>query len=206
MLTMPDFEACAAHPRTGVCDATLASPLRLRPLELGCDVSLHSATKVLGGHDDLLAGVAAVERRRPLRSPPPHPPAHRPRRVGRHGVAARAGAADARGAVRPDGSDRARARRPPRRPPRRHRSTRYPGFGFLDLLRRRRRRRGREARRDRDDDDRERDEPRRHPHEARVAAPLGGRALPGRTAPTVGRRSSRPTCCGRTSSGRSRAP
>lgn len=60
MLTMPDFEAAAAHPAPVVCDATLASPLRLRPLELGCDVSLHSATKVLSGHDDLLAGVATV--------------------------------------------------------------------------------------------------------------------------------------------------
>jgi len=60
MLTMPDFEATAAHPAPVVCDATLSSPLRLRPLELGCDVSLHSATKVLAGHDDLLAGVAAV--------------------------------------------------------------------------------------------------------------------------------------------------
>ncbi len=60
MLTMPDFEAAAAHPAPVVCDATLASPLRLRPLELGCDVSLHSATKVLAGHDDLLAGVVSV--------------------------------------------------------------------------------------------------------------------------------------------------
>ena len=57
---MPDFEACAAHPAPVICDATLASPLRVRPLERGCDVALHSATKVLGGHDDLLAGVAAV--------------------------------------------------------------------------------------------------------------------------------------------------
>ncbi len=60
MLTMPDFEAAAAHPAPVVCDATLSSPLRLRPLELGCDVSLHSATKVLAGHDDLLAGVVSV--------------------------------------------------------------------------------------------------------------------------------------------------
>ena len=60
MLTMPDFEAAAAHPAPVVCDAPLASPLRLQPLERGCDVSLHSATKVLAGHDDLLAGVATV--------------------------------------------------------------------------------------------------------------------------------------------------
>jgi cystathionine gamma-synthase len=60
LLTMPDFEAAVAHAALVVCDATLASPLRVRPLELGCDVALHSATKVLGGHDDLLAGVATV--------------------------------------------------------------------------------------------------------------------------------------------------
>jgi len=60
LLTMPNFEAAAAHRAPVVCDATLSSPLRLRPLELGCDVSLHSATKVLSGHDDLIAGVATV--------------------------------------------------------------------------------------------------------------------------------------------------
>ena len=56
MLTMPDFEAAAAHAAPVVCDATLSSPLRLLPLELGCDVSLHSATKVLAGHDDSSPG------------------------------------------------------------------------------------------------------------------------------------------------------
>jgi cystathionine gamma-synthase len=60
MLTMPDFEAAVAHPAPVVCDATVASPLRVRPLELGCDLVLHSATKVLGGHDDALAGVVAT--------------------------------------------------------------------------------------------------------------------------------------------------
>ncbi|MEO5633998.1 PLP-dependent transferase [Gaiella sp.] len=60
MLTLPDFEAAAAHAAPVICDATLASPFRLRPLDLGCDVALHSATKVLAGHDDLLAGVITV--------------------------------------------------------------------------------------------------------------------------------------------------
>src|SRR5262245_8368945 len=59
-LTMPDFEAAAAHPAPVVCDATVASPLRVKPLELGCDVSLHSATKVLAGHDDVLVGAVSV--------------------------------------------------------------------------------------------------------------------------------------------------
>jgi cystathionine gamma-synthase len=57
LLTMPDLEAAVAHPAPVVCDATVASPLRLRPLEHGCDVALHSATKILSGHDDVLAGV-----------------------------------------------------------------------------------------------------------------------------------------------------
>jgi cystathionine gamma-synthase len=60
LLTMPAFAAAAAHPAPVVCDATLASPLRVRPLAEGCDVALHSATKVLAGHDDLIAGVATV--------------------------------------------------------------------------------------------------------------------------------------------------
>lgn len=38
-------------------DASFASPINLRPLEYGADLVIHSATKYLGGHDDLLAGV-----------------------------------------------------------------------------------------------------------------------------------------------------
>jgi cystathionine gamma-synthase len=57
MLTMPDFAAVAEHPAPVVCDATVASPLRVRALDEGCEVALHSATKILGGHDDVLAGV-----------------------------------------------------------------------------------------------------------------------------------------------------
>ncbi|MDT8340227.1 MAG: aminotransferase class I/II-fold pyridoxal phosphate-dependent enzyme [Longimicrobiales bacterium] len=37
-------------------DATFATPINLRPLELGVDLVLHSATKYLGGHSDLIAG------------------------------------------------------------------------------------------------------------------------------------------------------
>lgn len=40
-----------------VIDATLATPYNLKPLELGVDIVIHSATKYLGGHNDLLAGV-----------------------------------------------------------------------------------------------------------------------------------------------------
>ncbi|MGH3133483.1 MAG: trans-sulfuration enzyme family protein [Gaiellaceae bacterium] len=55
-LTMPDFAAAAAHPATVVCDATAATPLHVKPLEQGCDIALHSATKFLAGHDDALVG------------------------------------------------------------------------------------------------------------------------------------------------------
>jgi cystathionine gamma-synthase len=55
-LTMPDFEAAAAHPARVVVDSTAATPIYLRPLEQGADVVLHSATKYLTGHSDALAG------------------------------------------------------------------------------------------------------------------------------------------------------
>lgn len=45
-----------AHEIETLIDATLATPYNLRPLEYGVDYVLHSATKYLGGHNDLLAG------------------------------------------------------------------------------------------------------------------------------------------------------
>jgi cystathionine gamma-synthase len=60
LLTMPDLDAAATHSAPVVCDATVATPLRLRPLEHGADVVLHSATKILAGHDDVLAGVTVT--------------------------------------------------------------------------------------------------------------------------------------------------
>jgi cystathionine gamma-synthase len=61
-LTMPDFEAAAAHPARVVCDSTAATPLNVRPLELGCDFAIHSATKYLAGHDDALIGAVVCKR------------------------------------------------------------------------------------------------------------------------------------------------
>ncbi len=58
-LAMPDFEAAAVHPARVVVDSTAATPVYLRPLERGADFALHSATKFLGGHDDLLLGAVA---------------------------------------------------------------------------------------------------------------------------------------------------
>ncbi len=40
-----------------VVDNTFASPILQRPLELGCDIVLHSATKYLNGHSDIVGGV-----------------------------------------------------------------------------------------------------------------------------------------------------
>jgi cystathionine gamma-synthase len=61
-LTMPDFQAAAAHPARVVCDSTAATPLHVRPLERGCDIALHSATKYLTGHDDALLGAVVCGR------------------------------------------------------------------------------------------------------------------------------------------------
>lgn len=59
-LTMPDFEAAVAHPALVICDSTAATPLHVRPLERGCEIALHSATKGLAGHDDALVGAVVT--------------------------------------------------------------------------------------------------------------------------------------------------
>ena len=61
LLTMPDLEAAAAHPGLVLCDATAATPVHLRPLEHGCDLVLHSATKYLGGHHDVQLGAVVAK-------------------------------------------------------------------------------------------------------------------------------------------------
>jgi cystathionine gamma-synthase len=55
-LTMPDIDTAVTHPAPVVVDSTVATPLHVRPLELGADFVLHSATKYLAGHDDALLG------------------------------------------------------------------------------------------------------------------------------------------------------
>jgi cystathionine gamma-synthase len=55
-LTMPDLVAAVAHPAPVVVDATVATPVHLRPLEQGADFVVHSVTKYLAGHDDALLG------------------------------------------------------------------------------------------------------------------------------------------------------
>ena len=61
LLTFPDLDAAIAlaHEQGArvVVDATVTTPVLLRPLEHGADLVLHSATKYLAGHDDVLLGV-----------------------------------------------------------------------------------------------------------------------------------------------------
>ncbi|HWB11608.1 MAG TPA: aminotransferase class I/II-fold pyridoxal phosphate-dependent enzyme [Pirellulales bacterium] len=72
-LSVVDLERFAAlgkrHGVETLIDATLATPYNLRPLAAGIDYVLHSATKYLGGHNDLLAGViiASAEKMEPIR-------------------------------------------------------------------------------------------------------------------------------------------
>ncbi len=64
MLRLADLEAIAAiakrHGLLACADNTFASPYCQRPLELGFDIVMHSATKYLNGHSDVVAGVVAV--------------------------------------------------------------------------------------------------------------------------------------------------
>ncbi|GAB4545302.1 MAG: PLP-dependent aspartate aminotransferase family protein [Anaerolineae bacterium] len=50
-------EIARRHGVKTVIDSTFATPVNQRPLEFGVDLVIHSATKYLGGHNDLLAGV-----------------------------------------------------------------------------------------------------------------------------------------------------
>ncbi|MFL5683396.1 MAG: trans-sulfuration enzyme family protein [Chloroflexota bacterium] len=62
LLVVADVSAIAAGARERgaitVVDATFATPLRQRPLDLGAAIVLHSGTKLIGGHSDLLLGAA----------------------------------------------------------------------------------------------------------------------------------------------------
>ncbi|MFO0995216.1 MAG: PLP-dependent aspartate aminotransferase family protein [Alphaproteobacteria bacterium] len=63
-LKVADLEAIAALGRrrgiTTVCDNTFASPWVQRPLTHGFDIVLHSATKYINGHSDMLGGIVVV--------------------------------------------------------------------------------------------------------------------------------------------------
>lgn len=65
LLKIADLQALAAlarrHGLLFIVDNTLLTPYLLRPLEFGADIVIHSATKYLGGHNDLLAGIAVCK-------------------------------------------------------------------------------------------------------------------------------------------------
>lgn len=62
-MRLVDIEATAKIARAAgavtIVDNTYATPLLTRPIELGADIVVHSATKYLGGHGDLVAGIVA---------------------------------------------------------------------------------------------------------------------------------------------------
>jgi len=64
MLNLIDIAAIAALARKrniiSVCDNTFATPYIQRPLDLGVDIVMHSATKYLNGHSDVLSGAVIV--------------------------------------------------------------------------------------------------------------------------------------------------
>ena len=64
LLKLIDLEAVAKIARArnaiSVCDNTFASPCLQRPIELGFDMVVHSATKYLNGHSDMVGGVIVV--------------------------------------------------------------------------------------------------------------------------------------------------
>jgi cystathionine beta-lyase/cystathionine gamma-synthase len=60
LIQVPDLESVVGFARThglvSMIDNTFATPVNFRPLELGFDLSLHSCTKYLNGHADIVAG------------------------------------------------------------------------------------------------------------------------------------------------------
>jgi len=65
-MTVTDIAAAAAIAHEAgallVCDNTFATPLITRPIELGADIVMHSATKYLNGHSDVVAGALVTAR------------------------------------------------------------------------------------------------------------------------------------------------
>ena len=71
LLRVVDLSAIADFAKSegilSVCDNTFASPYVQQPLSHGIDIVLHSATKYLGGHSDLIAGAPAIRSECPPR-------------------------------------------------------------------------------------------------------------------------------------------
>ncbi len=66
LLKITDLKAAAKiakeHNLVSIIDNTFMSPYLQRPLELGIDISIHSATKFLGGHSDVIGGLVVTDR------------------------------------------------------------------------------------------------------------------------------------------------
>lgn len=64
LMTVTDLKAVAnvakKHGILSIVDNTFMTPYLQRPIELGADIVIHSATKYLGGHSDLIAGLVVV--------------------------------------------------------------------------------------------------------------------------------------------------
>ncbi len=67
LLKLTDLAAIAEigkrHELLTVCDNTFATSILQRPIELGFDLVMHSATKYLGGHSDVIAGLLVTSRK-----------------------------------------------------------------------------------------------------------------------------------------------
>lgn len=65
LMVETDIEAVARLSKTHglllICDNTFYTPILLKPIELGADIVVHSATKYLGGHNDVLAGLIVAK-------------------------------------------------------------------------------------------------------------------------------------------------
>ncbi len=68
LMSITDIEACARLSKRNnlllAVDNTFATPVLTRPLELGADIVMHSATKYIGGHSDILGGALVVKDQR----------------------------------------------------------------------------------------------------------------------------------------------
>ncbi len=65
LMTVTDIKAVSdlahRHGILSIVDNTFMTPYLQKPIELGADIVIHSATKYLGGHSDLVAGLAVVD-------------------------------------------------------------------------------------------------------------------------------------------------
>ncbi|GIS90791.1 MAG: hypothetical protein CM1200mP20_08320 [Pseudomonadota bacterium] len=80
LLRIKDMEAMVGIAKSNdillAVDSTFATPVFLRPLEFGADIVMHSTTKYLSGHNQIIGGVLALTERN-FRTDEIHPENHR---------------------------------------------------------------------------------------------------------------------------------